>query len=59
MTYTQISPDEYAAALLAQGSDADAPHHLAEMFVLMERGLLAATTGDVATVLGRASPPVR
>ncbi|MDI6098997.1 NAD(P)H-binding protein [Actinoplanes sp. NEAU-A12] len=57
VTYKQISPAEYAAALVEQGwGDGDA-HHLAEMFVLMERGILAETTDAVATVLGR--PPRR
>ncbi|MDQ2588359.1 NAD(P)H-binding protein [Saccharothrix yanglingensis] len=54
VTYRRTSPAEYAASLVGAGWDEDDAHHVAEMFVLMERGLLAATTDDVATVLGRA-----
>ncbi|MER8000595.1 NAD(P)H-binding protein [Streptomyces sp. NPDC095613] len=54
ITYRRISPAEYAAALVEQGLSEDDAHHVAEMFVLMERGLIAATTDDLATVLGRA-----
>ncbi|MEU9609019.1 NAD(P)H-binding protein [Streptomyces sp. NPDC048057] len=53
IAYRQISADEYVATLVDQGFDEDAAHHVAEMFVLMERGLLAAPTEDVAEVLGR------
>jgi uncharacterized protein YbjT (DUF2867 family) len=53
ITYKQISPDEYNAALVDEGVSADEAHHVTEMFVLMERGLIATTTDDVATVLGR------
>ena len=55
MTYRQITPAEYTAALVDQGVGEDDAHHVAEMFVIMERGLLAATTDGVAAVLGR--PP--
>ncbi|MGV9270700.1 NAD(P)H-binding protein [Kitasatospora sp. NPDC003701] len=54
LTYRQISPDEYARTLVDEGFGADDAHHVAEMFVLMERGLIAATTEDLATVVGRA-----
>lgn len=53
ITYKQISTAEYAAALVDDGLSTDAAHHIAEMFVLMERGLLADTTDGVAAVLGR------
>jgi uncharacterized protein YbjT (DUF2867 family) len=53
LTYTQVSPAEYVAALVGQGwAEADA-QHVAEMFALMEKGLLVGTTDDVAAVLGR------
>jgi uncharacterized protein YbjT (DUF2867 family) len=55
IAYKQISADEYAAGLAADGLSEDDAHHVAEMFVLMERGLIAETTDGVATVLGR--PP--
>lgn len=55
VTYRQVSPAAYGAALVAAGLGEDDAHHIAEMFVLMERGLLAAPTDDVETVLGR--PP--
>jgi uncharacterized protein YbjT (DUF2867 family) len=55
MTYRQITPAEYTAALVDQGVGEEDAHHVAEMFAIMERGLLAATTDGVATVLGR--PP--
>ncbi|MEE1928144.1 NAD(P)H-binding protein [Streptomyces sp. TRM 70351] len=54
LTYRRISPTEYAATLAEAGFGADDAHHVAEMFVLMERELVAATTDDLATVLGRA-----
>lgn len=53
ITYKQISVAEYTAALVEEGLSDDDAHHVAEMFVLMERGLIAATTDGVATVLGR------
>jgi uncharacterized protein YbjT (DUF2867 family) len=54
ITYKQISPAEYTTTLIEEGWGEDDAHHVAEMFALMERGLLAATTDGVATVLGRA-----
>jgi uncharacterized protein YbjT (DUF2867 family) len=54
ITYKQLSSAEYTATLVEEGLSEDDAHHIAEMFVLMERGLLAATTDGVATVLGRA-----
>lgn len=54
ITYKHISPAEYTASLIEEGVSDDDAHHVAEMFVLMERGLLASTTDGVATVLGRA-----
>ncbi|MCX2729719.1 NAD(P)H-binding protein [Saccharopolyspora sp. NFXS83] len=54
LTYRTISPDAYAATLVDDGlGEADA-QHVAEMFVMMDRGLLAATTPDLAALLGRA-----
>ena len=55
MTYRQISPAEYAADLVRQGLDAEVARDLAEMYVIMERGVIAETTDGVASVLGR--PP--
>jgi uncharacterized protein YbjT (DUF2867 family) len=54
ITYRQISPVEYTAALLDQGLSPTAAHNVAEIFVMMERGMIAGTTDDAATVLGRA-----
>jgi uncharacterized protein YbjT (DUF2867 family) len=54
ITYKQISPAEYTASLIEEGWGEHDAHHVAEMFVMMERGLLATTTDGVATVLGRA-----
>ena len=54
LTYRQVSPAAYAATLVEEGLSEDDAHHVAEMFVLMERGLFAATTDDLATLLGRA-----
>ncbi|WP_159232820.1 NAD(P)H-binding protein [Mycolicibacterium vanbaalenii] len=53
ITYKQITPAEYTAALVDDGLSEDDAHHLAEMFVTMQRGLLADPTDGVATVLGR------
>ncbi|WAP56136.1 NAD(P)H-binding protein [Streptomyces sp. S465] len=54
IAYRQISPAEYTAALVQEGWREDEAHLLAEMFVLLERGVTAWTTDDVVTVLGRA-----
>ncbi|MGA6158441.1 NAD(P)H-binding protein [Stenotrophomonas sp. NPDC087984] len=54
ISYRQVSPAEYTAALVEEGVGEEDAHHVAEMFVLMERGLLAGTTDDLAAVLGRA-----
>jgi uncharacterized protein YbjT (DUF2867 family) len=54
LTYRQVSPAQYAADLVAQGAGPEDAEHVAEMFVLMERGLLATPTDDLATLLGRA-----
>ncbi|MFE7569173.1 NAD(P)H-binding protein [Streptomyces sp. NPDC057539] len=54
LAYRRIPPAEYAAALVKEGLSEEDAHHVAEMFVLMERGLIAATTVDLATLLGRA-----
>ena len=54
VAYRRVPPAEYAAGLVDEGWGEDAAHHVAEMFVLMERGGLAAPTDDVAAVLGRA-----
>ncbi|MBO0678705.1 NAD(P)H-binding protein [Mycolicibacterium sp. S2-37] len=54
ITYKRISPAEYRAVLVESGMGEDDAHHIAEMFAVMERGLLADTTDGVETVLGRA-----
>jgi uncharacterized protein YbjT (DUF2867 family) len=54
ITYRRVSPEQYAADLTAQGADPADAEHVAQMFVLMERGLLAAPTGDLVTLLGQA-----
>ncbi|CAN5683418.1 NAD(P)H-binding protein [soil metagenome] len=53
VTYQQISTSEYIAALVEDGFTAEDAHHLADMYVMMARGLLADTTEGVAAVLGR------
>lgn len=53
LTYRRVSPEEYAATLVAEGLSDDDAHHVAEMFVLMERGLISSTTDGLATLLGR------
>lgn len=53
MTYRQISAEEYVAALIEQGVPREAAHHIAEMFVMMKRGVLAGTDEGVQDVLGR------
>ncbi|AUS81986.1 NAD(P)-dependent oxidoreductase [Actinoalloteichus sp. AHMU CJ021] len=54
ITYRRISPTEYAATLVEQGLSQDDADHVAEMFVMMERGALASPTEDLAALLGRA-----
>lgn len=54
ITYRQITPSRYADTLTEQGlSRADADT-IAQMYVLMERGLISETTDDIRRVLGRA-----
>jgi uncharacterized protein YbjT (DUF2867 family) len=54
ITYKQVSPTEYAAALVDDGMGEDDAHHLADMYVLMERGVISGTIDGVEAVLGRA-----
>lgn len=54
ITYKQISAAEYAAGLVEEGLTEEDADHVAEMFVLMESGVIAEPTDGVATVLGRA-----
>ncbi|RLL67441.1 NAD(P)H-binding protein [Streptomyces sp. Z26] len=54
IAYRRTTPGEYAEALVGEGVGEEDAHHVAEMFVLMERGLLAATTDDLGALLGRA-----
>lgn len=53
IAYRQVSPEEYTAALVAEGVGRDDAELVAAMFVLMERGTLAEATDGVAAVLGR------
>ena len=53
ITYRRVTPDEYVEALVGQGVDHDGAEHVAEMFALMDRGLIATPTDGVADVLGR------
>lgn len=54
ITYKQISPGEYTAALVEDGWGEDDARGLTAMFELMESGAIAGTTDGIATVLGRA-----
>lgn len=54
ITYTEVSPEQYAASLVGQGVDEDVARAVAAMYTLIERGVLAATTDGVREVLGRA-----
>ncbi|MFJ2211943.1 NAD(P)H-binding protein [Streptomyces sp. NPDC101062] len=54
ITYRQVSPAEYTAALVKEGWGEDDAHHVSAMFELMERGVLAEATDGIATLLGRA-----
>ncbi|WP_016701032.1 NAD(P)H-binding protein [Actinoalloteichus spitiensis] len=53
ITYRRISPNEYAATLVGQGLSEDDADHVAEMFVMMERGETASPTEDLADLLSR------
>ncbi|ANY05329.1 NAD(P)H-binding protein [Pseudonocardia sp. HH130630-07] len=53
VTYTRVTPERYAELLVEQGLDPDDAGHVAEMFVVMERGDIAETTDGVSAVLGR------
>ncbi|MFD8902809.1 NAD(P)H-binding protein [Streptomyces ardesiacus] len=54
IAYRRVSPAEYTATLVQEGWSEGEAQELTEMFVLLERGVTAWTTNDVATVLGRA-----
>ncbi|MEN8651221.1 NAD(P)H-binding protein [Streptomyces sp. 21So2-11] len=54
ITFKEISSTEYSAALVREGWEQHVADHVVEMFVVMGRGTIAATTDGVATVLGRA-----
>ncbi|MEW5809167.1 MAG: NAD(P)H-binding protein [Actinomycetota bacterium] len=53
ISYRRITAAEYVDALVTHGVDRAAAEHVAEMFALMDRGLIADPTDDVAHVLGR------
>lgn len=53
ITYRQINTTQYADTLSEQGVERAVAETIAEMYVLMERGLIAETTDDVQRVLGR------
>jgi len=55
ITYKQVSTAEYVAAAVEQGLSEQEARSVADMFELMAGGLIAATTDDVAAVLGRES----
>lgn len=58
IAYKQVSAEEYTVTLVERGLSEDVAHHISEMFVMMERGLITGTataTDDVAAVLER--PP--
>ncbi|GGS88443.1 NmrA family protein [Streptomyces griseoviridis] len=57
LAYRRITPDEYASSLVGQGLSRRDADDIAAMFVLMESGLIAGTTDDLASVLGRAPRP--
>ncbi|MCX2925107.1 NAD(P)H-binding protein [Streptomyces sp. NEAU-W12] len=52
LTYRQVSGDEYVSTLVKQGFDRREAGQIAELFVLMESGLTAETTEDLAAVPG-------
>ncbi|MFF9206611.1 NAD(P)H-binding protein [Streptomyces sp. NPDC014986] len=54
LTYRRITRDEYISSLAGQGLSRHDADDIAAMFVLMESGLIAGTTDDLASVLGRA-----
>ncbi|MFF8035818.1 NAD(P)H-binding protein [Streptomyces sp. NPDC016626] len=54
LTYRRITRDEYTSSLAGQGLSRHDADDIAAMFVLMESGLIAGTTDDLASVLGRA-----
>ncbi|PYE11978.1 uncharacterized protein YbjT (DUF2867 family) [Williamsia limnetica] len=53
ITYRQITPGQYAQSLTEQGLTREEADTIAEMYVLMERGLISETTDDVHRLLGR------
>ena len=55
ITYKQVSTPEYTAGRIEQGWTEDAAHQEAAMYALIEHGMIAETTDELATILGR--PP--
>ncbi|MCQ6248671.1 NmrA family NAD(P)-binding protein [Streptomyces malaysiensis] len=54
LTYRHITRDEYVSPLAGQGLSRHDAEDIAAMFTLMESGLIAETTDELASVLGRA-----
>lgn len=53
LTYRRITRDEYVSSLTGQGLGRHDAEDIAAMFALMESGLIAETTDELASVLGR------
>jgi uncharacterized protein YbjT (DUF2867 family) len=54
LTYRELSPAEYVGTLVDAGLGRDEAENVAEMFAMMQRGTIAATTDDLEILLGRA-----
>ncbi|MCK1798703.1 NAD(P)H-binding protein [Streptomyces sp. XM4193] len=54
LTYRRITRDEYVSTLAEQGLSRDDAEEVAAMFALMESGVIADTTDELASLLGRA-----
>ncbi|WP_369207108.1 SDR family NAD(P)-dependent oxidoreductase [Streptomyces sp. PU-14G] len=53
LTYRRITAEEYVSSLARQGLSRHDAEDVAAMFALMESGLIAETTDELASVLGR------
>ncbi|MET4639982.1 SDR family oxidoreductase [Mycetocola sp. 2940] len=59
VTFSSVSPEEHTVALTGAGLDAGTAGFLVALDANTRDGLLAATTGDLARLLGRPTTPLR
>ena len=59
IAYRGVSPEEHRKVLLARAFPRRSPRSLVDVDAAIERGLLGATSGDLARLIGRPTTPMR